>query len=125
MEGSDNQVHSPEYYKEFLYKIYQCRTPFEIRFRKTKPKHYVGLYVIDKHRINLYPNRISSHNLEEVAIHEYAHHIHHTEQYTGDRRGIDRSHGEKFWRIYSALRARAMELGLMEDDLIEDILKNN
>ena len=119
-----NKFPPPEYYKEFLLKVYKCKVPFELRFRNTMPKHYIGLYVMKPHRINLYPRMTDAQRMLEVAIHEYAHHVHLTEHYTGFKRGVDRMHGEKFWRIYSALRAKAMRLGLYHDTLIEDILKD-
>lgn len=119
-----DKLPSPQFYIDFLYKIYHCKEPFELRFRKTKPKHYIGLYVVNRHRINLYPRWTDAQEMKEVAIHEFAHHIHRTEQYTDDKRGIDRAHGEKFWRIYSALMAKAMRLGLYHDSLIDDILKD-
>lgn len=119
-----NKLPPPQFYVDFLYKIYHCKVPFELRYRKTKPKHYIGLYVVQPHRINLYPRWTNAQKMKEVAIHEYAHHIHHTEHFTGNKRGVDRMHGEKFWRIYSVLMAKAMRLGLYHDDLIEDILKD-
>lgn len=88
------------------------------------PKHYMGLYVVKPYRINLYPKWADAYRMLGIAIHEYSHHIHHTEHYTGFRRGVDRMHGEKFWRIYSALMAQAMKLGLYSDPLIEDILND-
>lgn len=119
-----NKLPPPEYYKEFLLKIYRCKSPFEVRYRMTMPKHYIGLYVVKPHRINLYPKWADAHRMLEIAIHEYAHHIHHTEHYTGFRRGVDRMHGEKFWRIYSSLMPQAMKLGLYSDPLIEDFLND-
>lgn len=122
-----NKNPSPEYYKEFLLHIYKCKVPFKLRFRKTMPKHYIGLYVIKPHRIILYPKKTDAQRMLEVAIHEYAHHVHHTELSKGDPK-LDRSHGHNFTRIYTALRARAFELGLLSDvydksdELIYDIL---
>ena len=122
-----NKLPSPDYYKEFLLKIYKCKVPFELRLMKTMPKHYIGLYVIKPHRIILYPKRTDAQRMLEVAIHEYAHHVHHTELSKGDSK-LDSSHGHNFMRIYTALRAKAVELGLMSgvydktDELINDIL---
>ena len=56
-------------------------------------------------------------SLEQVLIHEYAHHVHDTEQ-----SGVGRVHGAQFWCIYSALMARAIRLGLMGCELTEDII---
>jgi hypothetical protein len=61
--------------------------------------------------------------LEEIAIQEYAHHIHWTEHEGHRRNGDDRMHGKNFWRIYSALMSRATRLGLYHDYLIEDIVE--
>ena len=72
--------------------------------------------------INIYAKGMDGHIIMEVAIHEYAHHIHHTEQYTWDVRRKDRSHGEKFWRIYSAPMAKAICKDIFKDDLICDII---
>ena len=61
-----------------------------------------------------------------MPIHEYAHHVHLTELSKGDHK-LDRSHGHNFMRIYTALRAKAVELGLLRDiydrsdELINDI----
>lgn len=122
-----NNFPPPEYYKEFLLNIYKCKVPFELRFRNTKPKSYSGLYYRGICKINLYPKWNSVCPLKEVAIHEYAHHVHHTELSKGDPR-LDRSHGHNFMRIYTALRAKAVELGLLgdvydeSDELVNDIL---
>lgn len=125
----DDKIHSPEYYKEFLLKIYKCKIPFELRFRNTKPKSYCGLYYPGRPgKINLYPKWAPLCPLKEVAIHEYAHHIHRTEYYNRGDSKLDRGHGHNFMRIYSALRAKAVSLGLYEEDrdgsdeLIERIL---
>lgn len=122
-----NKFPPPEYYKDLLLKIYRCKVPFELRFRNTMPIHYIGLYVVKPHRIILYPKRTDAQRMLEMAIHEYAHHVHLTELSKGDHK-LDRSHGHNFMRIYTALRAKAVELGLLgdiydrSDELINDIL---
>lgn len=46
-------------------------------------------------------------SLEEIAIHEYAHHIHETEKRINENRRKERVHGPQFWRIYSTLMSVA------------------
>ena len=109
--------------KAMLLRIYQYKKPFELMVIDKKPKTRMGWYVVDSQRRRTYCKYRSEWPLEEIAIHEYAHHIHHTEQYSNDYRRRDRSHGEKFWRIYSVLRAKAQKLGVFDDELVSDIIK--
>ena len=108
--------------KQMLLKIYTCKEPFELYVVDRKFKRRLGTYFVEKQKINIYAKGMDGHIIMEVAIHEYAHHIHHTEQYTWDVRRKDRSHGEKFWRIYSAPMAKAICKDIFKDDLICDII---
>ena len=72
--------------KAMLLRIYQCKKPFELMVIDKKPKTRMGCYVVDRQRIRIYSKYRSECPLEEIAIHEYAHHIHHTEQYSNDYR---------------------------------------
>lgn len=113
------------YFIQELLRIYPCKIPFEILVIDKKPKTRMGVYIVDKKRIRIYSGWGKEHDMMETAIHEYAHHIHFTEQYTGATRGVDRAHGLKFWRIYSALMAVAMKRGIFDDPLIEDIIMHS
>jgi hypothetical protein len=61
-------------------------------------------------------------SLKEIAIHEYAHHIHETEKRTNQNRRQERSHGPEFWRIYSALCSKATLMSLYTDEYIANIV---
>ena len=95
--------------KALLLKIYRCTKDFE-------------LLVIDKKRIRIYSKWICVTPLEEIAIHEYAHHIHETEKRENPNRRQERVHGPEFWRIYSALCCKATLIGLYSDDYVADIV---
>ena len=115
-------IPSAAYLKSFLLNIYPCQKPFELLVINKKPKTKMGVYITGKHRIRIYAPWICVTPLEEIAIHEYAHHIHETEQGGISGRRRNRAHGEIFWRIYFALRSEAMNKGLFNDELIEDII---
>lgn len=68
--------------KQMLLKIYTCKEPFELYVVDRKFKRRLGTYFVEKQKINIYAKGMDGHIIMEVAIHEYAHHIHHTEQYT-------------------------------------------
>ena len=116
-------IPSAEYFEVFLDKIYHCKKPFEVKVRDRMPKTRMGSYSPSFYRINISSQWIVACPLEEIAIHEYAHHIHWTEHEGHRRNGDDRMHGKNFWRIYSALMSRATRLGLYHDYLIEDIVE--
>lgn len=116
------RVPTAEYLKEYLLKIYRCKVPFELLVINKKPKTRMGVYITKNCRIRIYSKWICSAPLEEIAIHEYAHHIHQTEKGGIFGRGRERSHGEYFWRIYSALMANAIEKGMFDDELVTDII---
>jgi len=121
MNNGHKAIPSAAYLKAYLLKIYQCKEPFELLVIDKKPKTKMGVYIIKSHRIRIYSRWICATPLEEIAIHEYAHHIHSTEKGGIFGRGKERAHGEYFWRIYSALMAKAVEKGLYDDQLISDI----
>ena len=115
-------VRSPEYYHQFLLNIYQCDKPFELLVIDKKPRTRMGSYVVEKQRIRIYAKWYIACPLEEIAIHEYAHHIHETEKRVDPNRRRERIHGPEFWRIYSALMANAISKGLFYDPFIKDII---
>lgn len=118
-------VQTAEYYKSYLMSIYQCKVPFELLVIDKKPKTKMGVYIHNKmgiHRIRIYAKWRDVCPLEEIAIHEYAHHIHETEKGGIHGRGKSKSHGEIFWRIYSALMSEAIKKGLYNDLLISNII---
>lgn len=116
------QIPSADYLRSFLLQIYKCKVPFELLVIDKKPKTRVSVYVHKHCRIRVYSKWICATPLEEIAIHEYAHHIHNTEKGGIFGRRKERSHGEYFWRIYSALMAKAIKKGLYDDTLTKDII---
>lgn len=116
-------IPSADYFKSFLLGIYKCKVPFELLVIDKKPKTKMGVYIYGKCRIRIYSKWICDAPLEEIAIHEYAHHIHDTEKGGIFGYGRNKTHGEIFWRIYSALMAKALKTGTFKDSLIEDIVK--
>ena len=116
------QIPSAEYLKSYLLKIYKCKVPFELLVIDKKPKTRMGVYIPKYCRIRVYSKWICATPLEEIAIHEYAHHIHQTEKGGIFGRRKERTHGEYFWRIYSALMAKAIQKGLYDDTLTMDII---
>lgn len=115
---------SADYFKNLLLSIYKCHKSFELLVINKKPKTRMGVYIVDKCRIRVYSKWGTYCPLEEIAIHEYAHHIHETEKRKNQCRRKERVHGPEFWRIYSALMAVAQKKGLFTDAYIEDIVDN-
>ena len=66
--------------KALLLKIYRCKKDFELLVIDKKPKTRAGVYIVENRRIRVYAKWICSMSLEEIAIHDYAHHIHETEK---------------------------------------------
>ena len=91
-------------------------------FGDKKPKTKAGVYIIDSRRIRVYAKWQCSMSLEEIAIHEYAHHIHETEKRTTQNRRKERTNGPEFWRIFSALCCKAIQKGLYTDEFIADLI---
>ena len=113
---------SATYLKKFLLDIYRCQKPFELLVIDKMPKTRSGVYIVDKQRIRIYAKWETYSPLEEIAIHEYAHHIHETEKRRSKSRRKERAHGPEFWRIYSSLMAVARQTGLYTDAFIADII---
>lgn len=109
--------------KQMLLDIYRCRRPFELLLIDKKPKTKMGVYIVNKQRIRICSGWGKFCPLKEIAIHEYAHHIHETEKRKSDNRRKERVHGPEFWRIYSALMTVAQRKGLFTDNYIEDIIE--
>ena len=110
--------------KALLLKIYRCKKDFELLVINKKPKTRAGSYIVDKRRIRVYSKWSCSMSLEEIAIHEYAHHIHETEKRKNQNKRQERTHGPEFWRIYSALSCKATQMGLYNDELVGNIMNN-
>lgn len=108
--------------KRMLWQIYKCKYPFELLLVDKRPKTRMGVYIVRKRRIRVYSKYADVCPLEEIAIHEYAHHIHETEKRKSENRRRERAHGPEFWRIYSALMAVAQLKGIYTDPLIEDLV---
>lgn len=108
--------------KDYLLKIYKCKVPFNLYVIDKKLKTRLGVYIVQTHKIRVYSKGCSISSIKETAIHEYAHHIHETEQGGVHGRGRFRVHGEIFWRIYSALMSEALKKGLYTDLCIRDII---
>lgn len=108
--------------KSLLLDIYQCEKPFELLLIDRKPRTKMGVYIVEKQRIRVYAGWGNTCPLEEIAIHEYAHHIHETEKRKNENRRKERVHGPEFWRIYSALMSVAQRKGIFTDNYIADII---
>lgn len=105
-----------------LLDIYKCKTPFELLLIDKMPKTRMGVYIIKNKRIRIYSKWEKFCPLKEIAIHEYAHHIHETEKRISNNRRKERVHGPEFWRIYSALMSVAQGKGIFIDNYIADII---
>lgn len=111
-----------EDFKRMLLQIYPCKVPFELLLINKRPKTIMGVYRIKTKRIRIYTPYKNICPLEEIAIHEYAHHIHETEKRKNSNRRQERVHGPEFWRIYSALMSVAQLKGIFEDPYISNII---
>ena len=100
------------YITEQLLRIYPCKVPFELRILHTKPKGRCGSYWSHNRHILINDKFIilDTRRCMEVAIHEYAHHLHHTE--FGKEEKGEKPHGPEFWMIYGQLMNRAKALGI-------------
>lgn len=100
-------------YKDILFAIYPCKVPFTLALKDDKPKRRLGTYYGSSRRIILHTGWQARYDMVEVAIHEYAHHLHDSE--FGGKEKRQAPHGKEFWQIYGQLMCRAKELGLCED----------
>lgn len=98
---------SGDFFKEFLLQIYQCKYPFDVSVIHTKPKTRMGTYNPKTCRIRINDGWGDTERCKEIAIHEYAHHIHFTEK-DKTRREED-PHGKQFWQIYGQLMFLAQQ----------------
>ena len=97
--------------KRMLLRIYQCKEDFELHVIDKRPKTVAGCYIVGKKKIRVYAGGRNRTELEIIAIHEYAHHIHVTEMRMNPDRWQERCHGPEFKRIYSKLCHNAVMLG--------------
>ena len=105
---------SAEYFHHYLMKIYPCQVAFTVKVTHKRCKTRLGSYNWVSHNINIHDKPMDDEACKKTAIHEYAHHLHHTEQglFTDDQRKLDRSHGCHFWMIYAFLMQQAYQKGL-------------
>lgn len=101
-----------EFFKEFLLQIYPCKYPFDVSVIHTKPKTRMGTYNPRTCRIRINDGWGDEELCKEIAIHEYAHHIHFTEKDKTNRK--ESPHGQEFWQIYGQLMFLAKQKGLYD-----------
>lgn len=90
--------------------INACKEDFELLVIDKKPKTKMDSY--GGKQIRIYSQWSCAADLEEIAIHEYAHHIHATEWWRGEFKGkYDAMHGYNFWFIYNKLINLAFQKG--------------
>lgn len=66
---------SASYLKKMLLDIYKCQKPFELLVIDKKPKTKMGVYIVDKRRIQVYSKWDKYCPLEETAIHVASPHV--------------------------------------------------
>lgn len=100
------------YFTEQLLRIYPCKVPFELHILHTKPIRRCGSYWSHNRHILINDkfDILDTRRCMEVAIHEYAHHLHHTEFGKEEKR--DKPHGPEYWMIYGQLMNRAKAIGI-------------
>ena len=100
------------FFTEILLRIYPCQVPFELRVLHTKPKNRCGSYWPHNRHILINDKFVTgdTRRCTEIAIHEYAHHLHYTEFGKAEKR--QPPHGSQFWMIYGQLMNRAKALGI-------------
>ena len=104
---------SGEFFKGFLLQIYPCKYPFDVSVIHTKPKTRMGTYNPRTCRIRINDGWGDTERCKEIAIHEYAHHIHFTEK--GKMQRKEDPHGKQFWQIYGQLIYLAKQKGLYDN----------
>jgi len=98
-----------EQVKSILLEVERCDKPFTLVFSGKTSQKVNGLYKPDTAEILLHNKNFESYNqLLYTAIHEYAHHIHHTR-----RGGLQQSrpHTQEFWAIFNGLVQKAQAGG--------------
>ncbi|MCF0220438.1 MAG: hypothetical protein HUK14_11715 [Muribaculaceae bacterium] len=105
--------HNAAFYKTFLLSIYKCKVDFELVLTHQKPKTRMGTYNPRLKRIRIHDGWGNEEICKEIAIHEYAHHLNHTEG-KQDELG-NKPHGHEFWEIYGMLLANAAYEGIFFD----------
>ena len=83
------------YFSELLLALYPCRQSFDLKIIHSKPKGHCGLYKPVSESIRINDGWGDTHRCIEIAIHEYAHHLHYTE--FGKEEMKQRPHGREFW----------------------------
>ncbi len=100
-----------QYFKDFLQQVYECKVDYTVKATKRKTNLVAGCYFPSERRINIY--NVGSRPLfllQHTAIHELAHHIHHTE--FNRTKSKERVHGKEFWNIVRVLEANAKKKAL-------------
>ncbi len=103
---------SGEFFKDFLLQIYPCRYLFDVAVIHTKPKTRMGTYNPRTRVIRINDGWGDTERCMEIAIHEYAHHIHFTEK--GKTQRKEDPHGKQFWQIYGQLMFMAKQKGMYD-----------
>lgn len=102
------------YFTQKLLDIYPCKKPFHLKIIHSKPKSHCGFYTAARAAIRINDGWGDTHKCLEIAIHEYAHHLHHTEFDKEEKK--QKPHGREFWQIYGQLMAQAKKkLGYEEN----------
>ena len=101
---------SAEFFKKFLLQIYPCRYLFDIAVIHTKSKTRMRTYNPRTRLIRINDGWGNTERGKEIAIHEYAHHIHFTEK--GKTQRKEDPHGKHFWQIYGQLMLLAKQKGI-------------
>ena len=99
------------YYHDLLVDIYPCKVPFTVVVKEDKPKRRLGTYYGSTRRIVLHMGWAHKYDPVEVAIHEYAHHLHDTEFKSEKKQA---PHGPEFWQIYGQLMGMAKAKGIID-----------
>lgn len=112
-----------EYFKAYLLSIYKPAENFSLSITNKTPKTRAGYYNIFNRHIGIhYIGTYDLQQLHNIAIHEFAHHIHYTE--LNCRKNEERTHGKEFYTILNTLLTIAVEKGLHNEIKIEHLLNN-
>lgn len=112
---------TPEYFKTLLKEIYSPKEDFSLVLTHQKPKTRMGTYNPILKRIRIHDGWGDEDLCTEIAIHEFAHHIHYAEK--NCRHNGEKPHGKEFWMIYYTLLTRAIQKGLYSEERINDLVR--
>jgi len=112
----------PSYFVQFLQEIYPCHTPISVQVSHRKTKKHKGSYFVGQNRMIIYDHWGDDNVCKEIAIHEYSHHLHHTEV-EWQNNYANKAHGQHFWQIYGVLMVLAKAKGLYDDSYLAPIMR--